>query len=248
MSGLTSFALALTAARALRNRTWAQTRVYIEPTTPIKIEEPTICIYVGHGRSEIETRELMSVSKMRVRFEMFLPSSVDTLTVGNHTAQFDVSKSVTAPFAIFWRQCEMALQAGDDVWANLWRAFVLRMSSMDTTSDLFENEKGARIPARFIEITLDPLNEPRVGLPPDGAWVDLLAAMRAEGPELSAVADLIETQFVGDALVSDWRADFTLLGLSPSMGAALGLALDGDIDNDPSAPAVVEVPADPDYS
>lgn len=247
MSGLTSFALALTAARALRNRTWAQTRVYIEPTTPIKIEEPTICIYVGHGRSEIETRELMSVSKMRVRFEMFLPSSVDTLTVGDQTARLDVSKSVTAPFAIFWRQCEMALQAGDDVWSNLWRSFVLRMSSMDTTSDLFENEKGARIPARFIEITLDPLNEPRVGIPPDGAWADLLAAMRAEGPELTAVADLIETQFVGDGLLPDWRADFTLLGLSPSVGRSLGLAPEGDMPVTGYVP-IVDSPADPEWS
>lgn len=243
MAGLVAFATAFAATRALRGRTFAEDRVRLEPKTPVEVKQPTIVVYAAHGRAHLNGRELLEATICRPRFELFLPSSVEA-SAGAANWTLDTDASAALAFACFWRQCEIALQADQSVWANLFRAIVLDITTVESASDLFETEKGAKIGARVVELTVDPINEPRIGVAPEGVWADFLAAMRTEGNEIASLADLVESQIVGGASLGDWQSDFAVLGLSQSYGPSLGLAPGGDVDNLVGEPDF-DVPADP---
>ncbi|MBY6239811.1 hypothetical protein [Methylosinus sp. Sm6] len=245
MVGLTSFAVGLAATRALRGRTMAENRVHLEPNVAIAVTAPTLCVYVAGGETEVEGRALLDASGNRVRFELLLPPVV-VLATGQQEAQLDMNASAALAFALFWRQCMIALQADQNVWSGLWRSFVPRIHSLVSGADLIELEKGQKIPARIVELVIEPLSEPSIGAEPAGVWAELLAAMRAEGGELSVLADLLQTAITGTVVLDDWRADFARLGLSFSLGEALGVGL---AEHGAGAlldgPAIVEELADP---
>jgi hypothetical protein len=228
MAGLSSFAVGLAAARALRNRTWAGARVLFEPLSPVEATEPTIAIWGVHSRSPIAGRALLEATNLRLCVELFLPVTVEA-SDGTTAWTLDLGASAAGAFAIFWRQCEIALQADQTVWADLFRALLINATAEVSGADLYENDKGAKIAARMWEIAGETLNEPQIGLDPVGVWADWLAAMRADGAELSSLADLYQSQIKGGSTLIDWQADFATLGLSQSYAPALGLAPDGDI-------------------
>lgn len=245
MTGLTSFAIGLAAARALRGRTMAENRVHLEPNAAIGVTAPTLCIYVAVGAADVDGRALLDASGCRVRFELLLPPIV-ALATGEQDAQLDVNASAALAFALFWRQCLVALQSDQGVWSGLWRSFIPRIHSLASGADLIELEKGRKIPARIVELLIEPLSEPSIGVEPQGVWAELLAAMRAESGELSVLADLLQSAITGAVALADWRADFARLGLTFALGESLGVGpAEHDIGLSFDDPVIIEEFADP---
>jgi hypothetical protein len=244
MAGLVSYAAGLAASRALRGRTLAADRVRLEPKAPINVSAPTICVYAASGRAHISGRRLLEATICRPRFELFLPSAVNAEGLSG-SIELDVDTSSALAFACFWRQCEIALQADQSVWAQLFRAIVLEITMIETGADLFELDKGQKIAARIVEMTVDTINEPMIGTAPQGVWADLLVAMRGDSAEIAGLADVVERQIRGDVALAAWEADFALLGLSQSYGPMLGVAgAPGDLADLPDVVADIEEPAD----
>ena len=186
MSGLSAFALGFSAARAIRGRTWAAANVLFEPNAPADGAAPLICVWSGLGRGAVEGGDLLNGSGFaRLRFEFFLPPRV---TAGGAT--FDAVANQALLFAALWRQVSVALLTDVTPWADLWRRLRLRITSIDEARDLFEADKGQKIPVNVVEMQVETLAEPAVGEPPDGVWADFVAAMRADTVEVAGLADL----------------------------------------------------------
>lgn len=244
MPGLVSFAAGLCAQRALRGRTLAGDRVFLEPGGPVVTKQPTIAIYSSIGSSEMEGRKLLEVDgQMILRFELFLPVGIE-VSEGNGQWSLDTSASLALPFALFWRQCQAALIAKQNDWANLFNLIVLNMNAAQTNADLVQLETGIRVAARCIDLNVSTINSPPFGAAPMELWEQLIGVMRADTPEIASIADLMSLAITGGANLLDWQTDFTTLGLPSAYGAALGLAPNGDINNLPQA-ANIEAAANP---
>jgi hypothetical protein len=175
---------------------------------------------------------------------LFLPLSVEA-TDGTTVVTIDVGASAALAFALFWRQCEIALNSDQSAWADLFRALVVDSAAIETSANPFETvTTGATLAARAIEWVGYPINGPRIGVEPQGVWADWLAALRSEGGEFASIADLVRSQIIGGASLGDWQSDLALLRLSQSYGPPLGLAPQGDVNNQPGA-AQIEAPANP---
>lgn len=243
MAGIASFAAGLCAQRALRGRTLASARVLLEPGAPVDVKEPTIVVHTGESLSEIFGRALASADGLGLRFELFLPCGVE-VTAGGGTWALETASSLSLPFALFWRQCEIALSADQGAWANLFRALVLNMEMLREFQDFIPLETGMRIAMRGVDIKATTLDSPPIGAAPSGFWADFIAAMRAEGGELASLATLVERMIKGETDLLDWQIDVAALGLSQSYGETLGVNYPTrDMDNENGA-AVIEEPAD----
>jgi len=225
MAGLNAFAVAFCAARAIqRARTWAEQRVYCDMGDPVEVPGPVISVYAGHSHIAMEAHDLIDASSgLRLLFEMFVPAGfrIDGLQEG----WLDTSRSTSFAFGGLWRQIELALQIGDNVWADLYRRFVLGYRFKTTDSGLYEvktKEKTARIAARSVEFIVDALSEPTYGKPPVGIWAEFVAAMRADSEEVAALAPVVAALIQGGEVLPDWKAAAAAIGVSPSRASMLG--------------------------
>lgn len=247
MPGLVSFAAGLCAQRALRGRTLAGDRVFLEPGGPVLTKQPTIAIYSSIGSSEMEGRKLLEVDgQMILRFELFLPVGIE-VSEGDGLWSLDTSASLALPFSLFWRQCQAALLAEQNDWANLFNLFVLNMNAAQTTADLVQLETGIRVAARCIDLNVSTISSPPFGVAPRELWARLIDVMRADTPEIASIADLMSLAIIGGIDLLDWQTDFTMLGLPAAYGGALGLAPNGDISN-LQQDADIEASANPDMN
>jgi len=210
VSGLSGFALGLTAWQSIVGKTWAGANVFFEPTTPVDVKAPTICIYSGRGRADVVGNDLLNGDgDARLRFEFFLPASV---TAGGFT--FDTATSQALVFALLWRQVEAIRLTDLGAWPTLWRELTLRIHSIDSARDLFESVKGEKLACMVVELHCECVAEPAVGeAPSDGFWPKFLAAMNAEGGELAALSSLFAAQILASAEpLPDWQVAMSLLG------------------------------------
>jgi hypothetical protein len=224
MSGLSSFALGLCAWRSLTAKTWAGSNVFFEPTSPIDIKDPTICVYAGQGRAEVVGNDLLNAAgDARLRFEFFLPASV---AAGGFT--FDTAASQALVFALLWRQVEAVFLTDLSIWPSLWRAMVLRVHSLESARDAFASDKGQNVPVMVVELHCETVADPAVGAAPtEGFWPKLLAAMTAEGGELAALAPLLAAEIQASSTpLPDWRVAMSLLAATAGEVQAVGLGPD----------------------
>ncbi len=222
---LAAWALGFIAARALRGRTWAGANVFYDLNAAPDFSAPLICVFAGHGRDQIESRDLLSATRTLVRFEFYVPVAM-TVPVGDATLTIDTDKSQALAFAGLWRQCEAALLRPDDgnVWGALWLSFCQTVRSVERLAELYETDKGGKVAARMVELTVDTVSDPDIGAAPYGCWADLLAAMRVDTAEVAALADLVEALIRGGETLPDWQVAMTSLGVSEEAMAAIGLA------------------------
>ncbi|RFB80404.1 hypothetical protein [Methylovirgula sp. 4M-Z18] len=237
MAGLTAYAVALCASRAIKQATtWAETRVYTDPIDPVDTPAPVVSVLVGHGHSTIQAHDLNDATRgLKLRIEMFVPA-LTTINVPS-TLTLDTSKSVSLVFAGLWRQVVSALQSPTNVWADLFRRFVLSFHAQDLESVLFENKVGdkiSRIAARAIELTISTLDEPPFGAPPSDAWADLVAAMQADGPELASLGAVVAYLIEGQGPLADWEAAAAQIGLGPSEATMLGFGTVDGVATEPT--------------
>jgi hypothetical protein len=212
------------AARALRGRTWAEDRVRLEPVDGFEVLAPTIAIYAGHGRGKISDTGLLAGSTgVHVRFEFYAPGEI-SFDAGGVAYTINQASGYSVVFAGLWRQCQVALMSDATPWASVYRSLVARYESIEIMSDVIELKKGGKIHVRGIELVVDAIQDPPIGVAPCGAWVDFLAAVKGDaGPDLPTLAPLYETLIRGGIGLPDWRAALAALGVDPSRAAGLGL-------------------------
>lgn len=216
MTSLVAFAASLCAQRALKGATWADGRVHLEPNAPFDVDEPALALYCEAGK--IDAREWqLGGAGLRLRIEMFLPAFAP--------GGIDNSRSSALAAALFWRQVARALLNADgaSIWADLFLRIAGRVQSAETVFEFYEGKDNLRIDMRGQVLTLgESLAEPEFGQPPAGVWVDLIAALRADGAETAMLADLIESAIRG-ADAPQWRSDAAMLQMAAASAALLGL-------------------------
>lgn len=218
MTSLVAAAAGLCAWRALKHGgTWAGDRVLLEPVKTFDLTgSPVVVVYCEAGKIETTRGPLLGGSGLRIIVQTWIGAAAPE--------GFDVDASSALPFAIFWRQCARALFAGEPgSWSDLFKTFAGAVTSAETLFDLYETKNGERVAMRGQALYFgDGLAEPRLGLAAEGKWVEFLAKMRAESPELAGYADVIAAAIEGDP-VEDWRADLAALGVPASDAATLRL-------------------------
>lgn len=219
MTGIAAFALGLSAARSIKGQTWAGDNVLFEPTNPVAITAPLICVYAGRGRSEIGDKALDFAGAARLRFEVFLPP---TFTAAGVTFNNEASQSLV--FALIWRQILGALTVQQAPWANVFREILLRTHAIECERDLFEPVKGQKIPVAVYEVWGETVADPPIGEAPSSVWTDVLAAMVGDTEELAGLASLFAAQILGAAgALPDWQVAMGLLGMTNAETQAIGL-------------------------
>ena len=235
MTGIATFALGLSAARSIKGQTWAGDNVLFEPTTPVTITAPLICVYAGRGRSEIRDKALDFAGDVRLRFELFLPP---TFTAAGVTFNNEASQSLV--FALIWRQILAALTVQQAPWPTVFREVLLRTDSLEAGRDLFEPAKGQKIPVAVYELSGETVADPPIGVPAAGVWVDFLAAMTADTAELAGLASLFASEILGPGgALPDWQVAMGILGTTSDETQAIGLG-----PGMPAAPAAAADLAD----
>lgn len=222
MSGLADFALGLCAQQALIGKTWAGAQVLFEPASPVDTTTPALALYCGRGHARVEGRDVLNAAASTIlRFEMFVPA---TTSAAGFTFSSDSAQALV--FACLWRQIETVWLSDPGVWAELWRRCTLRIETREAARDLFENEKGQRLAVAIEEWRLETLADPAIGQPPQGFWVDFIAALTAAGGELAALAPLLTAQVQGtSAPLTALQSDQSQLGANADEFGALGLTV-----------------------
>ena len=223
---LVSFAVRMATVYALRGRTLAGARVHDSPQNPLDAAldgHASISVFTGESTAKGDGRGLiLSDQSFDVSIHIHLPSEVETSTSSGALRLKSRAAGGEAAFDLMWRQMVRALMQDEGVWPELWRKFVCKVEQVNVNPFIVETDKGVRVQAREIIVTIDGISEPDFG-PVDGTlWEELLSAMRAD-PELSPLADALEYDIIGDATVDDFTHIRALLGLASDEIAAVGL-------------------------
>lgn len=238
---LVAYAIRTCLWRALLGRTLAGDRVHDSAVTELSElldsdPRPFIIVSTDDDEGEVSGNDYLTIGerKLDVVIEIAVGSieNVGTAAEPNYAirlASSDDGFETTVDF--LGRQVLRVLQAGEGVFADLFRAFTPGRKRIMRRRGAGTNPRFA---ARQIVLTCDPLHEPAFGEAPEAEWADLVAAMRAD-PVLTIQADLLAAEIVGDAL-PEWEQLRARLGVTRAGLRAVGLGgyLPGE------APAVFE--------
>lgn len=221
---LCSLAVRLAAVGALTGATWAGDRVYNQPIDPLVNFEgataPLIAVFTGDSLNKPEHSDLLSGDRtIDVVVQIYVPTEV-TLPGG---VKIDgVDKGGEIILELVGRQIEAALLRGGNPWAKLWRQFVLRIHDANSRPYLIQPDKGARIVAREIVLSVDTLAAPPFAAP-EGAWADLIVAIAGDAT-LAGLAPLVDAAIRGGDAMPGWKTAASLLGLREGVARGIGLA------------------------
>jgi len=227
--GLPGLALLIIATQALRARFGSDVIVRQQPDAAVEITQKTVCLFIERASGKPRGGFGDGVFNCVMRVEMFAP--VDAEIAASPAAQM---LHGSAALWFVWREIEAALAPSSGAWGALWEQFRLDLDGEMFSMPLFETEKGVKVAAQVVGLTISALASPLFGEPTQ-AWADLLAQMRASGGELSSVADLIEAAIRSG--MAEFPALAATLGVSNRTLAALGL---GSLAADGSAPPLMD--------
>jgi hypothetical protein len=221
VTGIAAFALGLAAARSIKGQTWAGDNILLEPVNPVEVKAcPLICVYSARGRSKTEDKGLIFDSDVRLRYEIFLPPQV---AAGNGVT-FNSETGQSLIFACIWRQIEQALLVQQSPWANLYSRIMLCQESLDVERDLYEPQKGIKIPVGVYEVRCQTIADPTIGVEPTGVWQEFITAMQTDSAELSGLSTLMTSMIVGSGGdLPDWQVAAGVLGMNEFETQAIDL-------------------------
>ncbi len=248
-------ALLMIVARTLSGQT-AAAAVVEQPVEPI-VEvmkrsggsgQPVIAVYVESSESSpvgLETQSGQVETILKV-----IAYTPPSWRVGDDGVVFE-NEGTALGLNILGRQIDRALHYGNESWVKLFRGFAKHIDARKTRYLLIEIEDGIRIPAIEISYCFKrTVQEPEIGVPLFGQWLQLDTALRAEGE--TAVADMLKSLIESPAGLQPWQqyqmarnltdAAFMATGSSPVM-------IDGEfvVDEETDAlPPLEEVDAQPD--
>lgn len=223
-----------------------------EPLTLLDVDEPRpiIAVYTGATVTKYEGRNFLGgTSSVSIAIQIMLPEQF-SFGVGNGSIAIDTRRQgAETALDVLWRKAELAMNASDEPWAELWREFVLTVSTVENLSFLIERN-SVKVTAREVVIKCEPIHEPVPGGAPTLAWASLIEMMRADtnSDGLHFLADWVDAEIRGGADKTQPERDAAYIGLSRYVANKIyvpGVFEDTDLLDQPSA---IEAPGDPDYS
>lgn len=221
---LTSLALRIAAAGAIKGATWAGDRVATQPIDPLanlsKEKKPLIAIYTGDsGAEQVRGRDLTSADHfVTLIIQIYLPPRIAVDGVGEIDTTNEFSEVV---IEIVGRQIEIALMQSETAWAKIWRDIVFEIVGVNSKPYLIQSDKGPRAVAREVQWSVNTVSSPAFG-PPSGVWIDFLAAVETD--ELSApMRPLIEAAIRGENM-PDWKRAIYSAGMRLAAGRKIGIS------------------------
>ncbi len=247
---LSRLAMRIAAARAVKNATLAEGRVFDSAIDPIDMT-------IAENRSPIlvvMTDEHEAIPTGRDLFHA--DHSCDLIIEAAIAARVEIEGevSITIPHTdegmelvldMIEHQVIAALTRERTAWSRVWMKLVPRVKRRLSRRGA-SAENGVRFAARQIVLTCDLIEAPTDGaaVPAGSAWADVLAVM-ADDAALEPISDLLRATIEGEP-VADWKRAANMLGVHMATANALGLgplldeagdpveieelSLEGDID------------------
>lgn len=250
---LVQFAIRVTLTRALQAALPGTFPVLDSPQEPVTTlwgadPKPLVAIFSGNTDIVLQGRNLLGgAARVAIQIQFILPEAV-SFSIGAGALKIDTRRQgAEAAFDVLWRTAARALNGSNEPWAALWREFVLQTPKISVDSYMVVAE-GVRAPGRQVILTCDPLHEPTPGGAPEGPWATLLTLMRADTGDdgLSSLANWLEQEIRAGADLSQEDRDRIYMGLSGYVAESIGVGGPyGDVENDATATADDEAPADP---
>lgn len=229
--GLIRFAVRQCAARALRDATLAEGRVFLSLIDPLdtKIKdtrEPMLIVntddhkQTGDGRDITGGDQSLDLVIEATIAARFVTSGKDGDGEEVSVTVMEADSGMDLTLDILEHQVTRAL-LGPGTWAVLFRRFVVTISQR--LSRRGADVRGTRWAARQITLTCDTLAEPVGGeaITPGSVWGDFLAAMEAD-ESLAVIAPLIRGVIEGDT--RDWVRSAQMLGISEDVAEMVSIA------------------------
>lgn len=228
---LTALAVRLATIRALKDRTFAEDRIFDSKINPINLvakgePRPVIVVTTDDDNVDIEGRDLRAGNhKLELVIEVAVTQKIEVAVgKGATTEVISIPASdagLEATVGLVGWQIAKALSADGGEWGDLWRTLVVKVHSVSSRRGADE-EKGVRYAARQYIYSIDHINEPTPGETPapGSAWGRVLAAMKAD-PDFAGMAKLIEAEITsGDYL--PWELARGQLGLANDEADIIG--------------------------
>lgn len=229
---LVGFAIRLAVQRLLVDRTWAGDRVLNSPIDPVTDllegevkDKPLIAVFTNDYEGDNEGRDIGGrTASMDLVLFTYLPATVVRIDEGTGAIEFEARDAGGASaLDMVAHQIRAALLFGAPAWRRVYEAMVVQITKVRARPILVELEKGLRLPARELVLSLKVLPEPDLGKPLGPHWATLHAAMQSDvnaGP----LAELLRVMIERPADLASWQAAQANLAVSEATIRALGTA------------------------
>lgn len=234
---LSRLAMRIAAARAVKNATLAEGRVFdsaIDPidTTIAENRSPILVVMTDEHEAIPTGRDLFHTD-----------NSCDLIIEAAIAARVEIEGevSITIPHTdegmelvldMIEHQVIAALTRERTAWSRVWMKLVPRVKRRLSRRGA-SAENGVRFAARQIVLTCDLIEAPTDGaaIPVGSTWADVLAVMDNDAA-LAPIADLLRATIEGEP-VADWKRAANMLGIHMATANALGLGPLLDEEGDP---------------
>lgn len=231
---LSRFALRVCTARALRDVTLAEGRIFQSAIDPLdtrvrEVRQPMLIINTDDHAQTGDGRDMTGgEDKLDLVIEATIAGKTSATGIDGQGDEVSIEvpgadAGMDLTLDILEHQVIRALVRGNGVWAALWRRMALRINSR--TSRRGADVSGVRWAARQLVLSCDVLAEP-IGGEHDvarGFWADFLAAMAAD-TDLARVEPLIRGVLIGGGTNPDWERTAAMIGVGVVDAESLGFA------------------------
>lgn len=240
---LTRLAMRLAAARTVRDRTLAGSRVFDSAVDPIdqtiaENRQPLIVVTTDEHELAVTGRDLGSgTHQCDLVFEIAIAARVEVPALDGEGGQITIAiphtdEGMELTLDMMEHQVLSALTRDEGTWSRVWMQLVPRVTRRLSRRGA-SSENGVRFAARQIVLTCDLVDTPAVGASIAGgtAWGDALAAMEAD-TDLAGIANLLRAEIEGEPM-ADWRRAAAELGVPLEVVDGTGIGPILDLDADP---------------
>ena len=229
---LVGFAIRLAVQRLLVDRTWAGDRVQNSPIDPVTDllegevkDKPLIAVFTNDYEGDNEGRDIGGrTASMDLILFAYLPPTIVRIDEEAGEIEFEARDAGGASaLDLIGHQIRTALVFGPAVWRRVYEAMVVQITKVRARPILVELDKGIRLPAREIILSLKVVPEPDIAKPLGPHWTILHQAMLTDD-NASPIADLLKNMIEQPADLPTWRQAQANLATSVETVRALGIA------------------------
>lgn len=252
---LTRLAMRIAAAKAIRDRTLAQDRVFDSAVDPIdqtilETHQPMVVVTTDEHSLDVTGRDLGSgPHECNLVIEIAIAARTEVQADDGAGGQITVTiphtdEGMEITLDILEHQVIGALQRDNNDWTRLWMMLVPRVTKRLSRRGA-STEDGIRFAARQIVLTCDLVDTPPSGAPvaDETAWGRALTTMEAD-IDLAPIAGLLRSEIEGEPL-TDWRRAAQELGVPLEVSDLIGIGPElmvADDSDDPQPLVQVDVP------
>lgn len=234
---LSRLAMRIAAARAVRNATLAEGRVFDSVVDPIDMtvaenRSPVLVVMTDEHEAIPTGRDLFQTD---VSCDLIIEAAIAARVEIEGQVSLEIphtDEGMELVLDIIEHQVIAALTRERTPWSRIWMKLVPRVKRRLSRRGA-SAENGIRFAARQIVLSCDLIEAPTDGaaIEPGSTWADVLAVME-EDEVLAPIADLLRTTIEGGA-VPEWQRAANMLAIHKSTANALGIGPLLDTGNDP---------------